>query len=329
MANKEEVLGYIQELAREKAITKQEIIKAFDSGGCAATEALNKNLNIAQILYYIGGGIVFLGIAILVGQNWSTLGFLTKLLATLGFGIAAYFAGLLFSRDKRTELVGSAFYLISALVTPIGIWVVFDNVGYRNSIGLQALISGIMFLTYLFSLFVSKKNIIILFNILFGTWFFFSFTSWLVGGAPFLNVSSSDFALYRILIIGIAYMLIGYSFSKSDERSSLSGFLYGFGILGFLGSTLALGNWEPNQNIFWELIYPFLVFGALFLSVTIKSRAFLTWGTIFLMGYILKITGEYFSNSLGWPLALVICGLAMIGVGYMSFSIRKKYLISQ
>lgn len=327
MLNKEEVLGYIQELAKEKAITKQEIIKAFDSGGGATAEALNKNLNIAQILYYIGGGIVFLGIAILVGQNWSTLGFLTKLLATLGFGIAAYFAGLLFSRDKRTELVGSAFYLISALVTPIGIWVVFDNVGYRNSIGLQALISGIMFLTYLFSLFVSKKNIIILFNILFGTWFFFSLTSWIIDVNQILITEKFDF--YRILVTGIAYMLIGYSFSKSDERSSLSGFLYGFGILGFLGSALALGNWEPNQNIFWELIYPFLVFGALFLSVTIKSRAFLTWGTIFLMGYILKITGEYFSNSLGWPLALVICGLAMIGVGYMSFSIRKKYLISQ
>jgi hypothetical protein len=327
MLNKEEVLGYIQELAKEKAITKQEIIKAFDSGGGATAEALNKNLNIAQILYYIGGGIVFLGIAILVGQNWSTLGFLTKLLATLGFGIATYFAGLLLSRDKRTELVGSAFYLISALVTPIGLWVIFDNVGYRNSIGLQALISGIMFLTYLLSLIVSRKNVIVLFNILFGTWFFFSLTSWIIDVNQILITEKFDF--YRILVTGIVYMLIGYSFSKSEEHSPLSGFLYGFGIFGFLGSALALGDWEPNQNIFWELIYPFLVFGALFLSVTIKSRAFLTWGTIFLMGYILKITSEYFSNSLGWPLALVIAGLSMIGVGYMSFSIRKKYLISQ
>jgi len=44
------------------------------------------------------------------------------------------------------------------------------------------------------------------------------------------------------------------------------------------------------------------------------------------MAYILKITFEYFSSGLGWPLALVIAGLAMIGVGYMSISLKKKYL---
>ena len=47
-----------------------------------------------------------------------------------------------------------------------------------------------------------------------------------------------------------------------------------------------------------------------------------------LMAYILKITSEYFSSGLGWPLALILAGLAMIGVGYMSISIKKKYLSS-
>ena len=28
----------------------------------------------------------------------------------------------------------------------------------------------------------------------------------------------------------------------------------------------------------------------------------------------------------GWPLALVVCGLAMIGVGYISVSLNRKYL---
>jgi hypothetical protein len=121
---------------------------------------------------------------------------------------------------------------------------------------------------------------------------------------------------------------MGYSFSK-NERAPLSGFLYSFGILGVLGAALILGEWTPNQNVFWELIYPILVFGALFLSIHIKSKAFLIWGTIFLMAYILKITAEYFSTGLGWPLALVIAGLAMIGVGYMSISIKNKYLTNK
>jgi hypothetical protein len=325
MATKEEVLQYIRTLAEQKIITKDELIEAYDSGsGIKQDIVLTKKLGVSEILYYIGGAIVFLGISILLWQNWSTLGFGTKVLVTLGSGIAAYFVGLLFSRDERTETAGSAFYLISALVTPIGLWVVFDNTGLdASSYGSQSLISGIMFVTYLLSLFVFHKNIFTLFSILFGTRFFFSLTSWMVDGRPYLN--DWKFYMYRVLIAGVAYMLMGYAFSK-NERAPLSGFLYGFGIFGFLGAALALGGWKPNQNVFWELIYPGLVFGALFLSVYIRSKAFLTFSTIFLMAYILKITSEYFSTGLGWPLALVIAGLAMIVVGYMSLSIKKEYI---
>jgi hypothetical protein len=325
MATKEEVLQYVRSLAEQKVVTKEELEAAFDSGtGIKTDVVLTKKLGIAEILYYIGGAIVFLGIAILLAQNWSTLGFGTRVLASLGAGIAAYFVGLLFSRDERTETAGSAFYLISALVTPIGLYVVFDNAGFdASSYGTQTLISGIMLGTYLLSLLVFRKNIFTLFSILFGTWLFFSLTSLMVGDAPYFD--DWKFYMYRVLVAGVAYILLGYAFSK-DERAPLKGFLYGFGILGVLGSALALGGWEPNQNVFWELIYPGLVFGALFLSVHIKSKSFLTWGTLFLMAYILKITSEYFSSGLGWPLALVIAGLAMIGVGYMSLSLKKRYL---
>jgi len=37
-------------------------------------------------------------------QNWSTLGFLTKLLATLGVGIAAYIAAVILSRNQKPKL---------------------------------------------------------------------------------------------------------------------------------------------------------------------------------------------------------------------------------
>lgn len=325
MTTKEEVLQYVRTLAEQKIVTKDELDIAFDSGSGIKTDVvLTKKLGISEILYYIGGAIVFLGIAILLAQNWSTLGFGTKVLATLGAGVAAYFVGVLFSRDERTETASPAFYLISALVIPMGLWVVLDNAGFdASSYGSQSLISGIMLGTYLLSLLVFRRNIFTLFSILFGTWLFFSLTSFMVGGGPYFD--DWKFYEYRVLVAGITYMLLGYAFSK-NERVSFSHFLYSFGILGFLGAALMLGGWEPNQSVFWELIYPGLVFGALFFSVHIKSKAFLIWGTLFLMVYILKITSEYFSSGLGWPLALVIAGLAMIGVGYMSISLKKKYL---
>jgi hypothetical protein len=325
MATKEEVLQSVRTLAAQKILTQDELISAYHEGsGVGADQVLTHRLGIAEILYYIGGAIVFLGITIFLAQNWSTLGFATKILATLGAGIAAYFVGLMFTRDPRTETVGSAFHLISVLVTPIGLYVVFDNAGFdATSYGTQSLISGILLATHLLSYFVFRKNIFTVFSILFGTWFFFSFTSFLISGGPYYT--DWEFYEYRALAVGLAYILLGYAFSK-NERAPLSDFLYSLGILGFLGAALALGGWEPNQNVFWELIFPGLVFGALFLSIHLKSKAFLTWSTLFLKAYILKITSEYFSSGLGWPLALVIAGLALIGVGFMSLSLKKKYL---
>jgi hypothetical protein len=47
------------------------------------------------------------------------------------------------------------------------------------------------------------------------------------------------------------------------------------------------------------------------------------------MIYILKITGEYFQDGLGWPLALVLAGLALIAVGYVAVYVNNKYLAAK
>lgn len=325
MATKEEVLQYIKTLGEQNVVSKDELIDAYNSGAGIKTDpVVTKRLGIAEILYYIGGAIVFIGIAIFIGQHWEELNSFTRILATLGSGIAAYIIGLIFYRDEKTETVGSAFHLISALVTPLGLYVVFDNAGFDVvGSGWQSLISGILLAEFLASYFIFKKNIFLLFSIIFGTWFFYAFTNYMVGPKPYFDMGKYYF--YRTLALGAAFMALGYSFKKT-ERAPMADFLFGFGILGFLGAAFALGGWKPEQNIFWELLFPFLTFGALFVSVHLKNSSFLTFGTLYLMAYILKITSEYFSNSLGWPLTLIIAGLFLIAAGYLYVFLRKKYM---
>lgn len=321
---KQEILQNIKALAAQKAITREEIVAAYDEGA-GVDSILTKKLGIAEILYYIGGAIVFLGITILISQNWTILSFPTKLAATLGAAIAAYVVGLLFSRTEKLETVGSAFYFISALVLPVGLGVAFDHAGFdTGSAGVQSLISGIALGFFLLSYAAFRKSMFTLFSVLFGTWFFFAFTNFLVNGNPLFDWR---FFAYRTLLVGLSYILIGYAFAKG-EKFSLSGFLYGFGILGFLGAALALGGWSPAENVFWEIIFPGLALATLFVSVHLKSKSFLTFGSLFLMAYILKITGEYFTNSLGWPFALVLAGLMLIAVGYLYVYLKKRYLIA-
>jgi len=322
--DKNDLLQHIQTLASQKAITKDELISAFDAGiRQDVQEEVSRTSGISHVLYYLGGAVVFIGISVLIWQHWAALNSVTKILSTLGAGIASYIAAVFLSREERFEVASRAFYFIAALVMPLGLHVTFHIAGLdTGSHGVQSIVSGILLATFLPSYLINRKTVFALFNIIFGTWLFFSFTSFIVGGRPNFGW---EFSAYRVLSIGLVYALLGYYFSGSLHKA-LTGALYGFGVFCFLGAALALGDWKPHQNWFWELIFPGLVFGVIFLSVYLKSKVFLTFGSLYLITFIFKITGEYFAESLGWPLVLVLTGLGLIAIGYLHFNLKKKYL---
>lgn len=320
---KKELLGHVQHLASCGVITKEEVASAFEEGIHGNASEISHQGGISRILYYIGGAVVFFGISILIFQHWATLNGATKILSTLGSGVAAYIAAVFLSREKLLEPIGRAFYFISALVMPLGLHVTFYVAGIdTGTYGIQTIVSGILLITFLLSYLVEHKSVFVLFNIIFGTWLFFSLTNFIVGGRPGFEW---EFSAYRVLCVGVVYALLGYYFFETPHRV-LTGALYGFGALCSLGAALALGDWEPQQNWFWEMIFPGLVFGVMFLSVYLKSRSFLTFGSLYLIAYIFKITAEYFSDSLGWPLVLVLTGLGLIASGYLHFTLKRKYL---
>jgi hypothetical protein len=332
MDAKEQALEYVKKLAMATVVSRDEVIAAYDSGvpaGSPGQVAVPppppiEKVGIADIMYYIGGAIVFLGIAIFVWQNWAILPVPARLLATLGGAIGAYVVGMLFSTQEKLIGPGNAFFLISALVMPLGLYVAFDAAGYNvGDQTTQILISGLLFIMFLCSFAVRRSAVFLLFSIMFGTWLCYAVTDYLVSQS--IEISTWRFYGYRTLLSGACYILLGYAFAKG-RFAAISGPLYAFGILGLLGSALALGGWEPEQYPLWELSYPLFVFGALFLSVYLKSKSFLVFGSIFLIAYIFKLTAEYFTEGFGWPLSLVVGGLAMIAVGYMSISLHKKYL---
>ncbi len=320
-----ELLAAIEQAAAANTITRQEVVAAYDKGSGHTTPASQK-LTIANVLYYIGGAIVFLGIAVLISQNWSQLNDVTKIVSTLGAAVAAYLVAVLLGSKPKFVPVSYAFFLISALVLPIGIYVAFEVANITFTIGIHAVIAAILLAVHGASFLLFRKTIFLIFTLIFGAWLFFALTSYLVGNRPLFD--AGDFIAYRFLCVGLMYTFFGYHLTTTKHRE-LTGPLYSFGLAIFLGAALALGKWQPQQNTFWELIFPGLVFGIIFLSVHLKSKAFLTFGALYLMAYIIKITGEYFTDSLGWPLALVLAGFALIAIGYFSVYLNRRYITAK
>jgi len=323
--NKQALLQQLSALVDSGEVTEDEVLEAIGAKQHSPV-AVTSNIasRLSAVLYFIGGGVVFLGLAFLIAQEWRHFGTSMKIFVTLGSGISAFVVGVLFSQQKRLGAAGPAFFLLSALLLPVGLFVTYDEAGVNvDMLTAQIQVASILFAAYVGAYAVIRKNVLLTFAFIFGSWLFFAVTDQMVTSAPYID--NWSFINYRILFAGLAYMLIGYSFVGSD-REVLTGWLYTFGVFGFLGAGFALGEWKPNQSLFWEAIYPGLVFGIIFISTHIKSRIFLVFGSLALGAYLTKITAEYFSDSLGWAFSLVIVGFLLMGVAYLAVRVNRRYV---
>jgi hypothetical protein len=339
MTDKDEALQYVTALGGSGVITRDELTSAFDAGVLGRCPAVvvpgqpgTTRAGIAEVLSYLGGAVVVTGVATLIGQNWAGLSQPTRLLATLGAGLAAFVVGVLLSRQPRTDRVAPAFYLISALVTPIGIAVLQDGAGMSpDSNSAQSVNALAMVAAFGATFYLLRRMVLLVVTVAFGIWLFVAVTGLFQNQGPWAAVNGGDgtpnYDAYRVMVVGLSLALLGYGLRSTDWRS-LSGTLYGFGSLGLIVGALVLGGWPPHDSLIWNLAFPVLDFGILLAGVQVKSRSALTMGTLGLMAYIVKITAEYFTDSLGWPLALVLAGLGMIAIGYFSLMVRRRYLTS-
>jgi len=325
--DKANIIKDVENLIREGKLTKEELLETYQrSIRTDQQETLSKQSHISNILYYIGGGIVFLGICIFVGTNWGDLSDLTKILVTLGSSVMMYVAGILISGEEKLDKICDAFYFIAGLIAPVGIFVTMDIAGIdTNSAGSHAFVAAVVLIVNGLFYYIDRRQVFFVFSVIFGTWLFFGFTNFLIGGRPFHDW---DFIKYRWLVAGLTHLILGYSLVNTKSKD-LTCYLYGVGVVEFLTAALCLGGWSPHQSAIWELIFPGLTFGIIFLSVYLKTRSFLIFGTMYLMLYILKITNEYFTTGFGWALSLIVVGFALMGIGYFAFYLNKKYISAQ
>ncbi len=330
--NKEEVLKSVKELADKNMISKKELNEVFSS-----VDQNKKKNSIIEVLYYLGGLIVVFGIIILITKNWYKLNSVIKILSTLGSGIVVYLVAVFFRQYKKLKKISSAFYLMSALILPIGLFVIFKIANFDIfSYGTYVIIFAILSILYSLSYIFDKTNkILLLFSIIFATFLYYTVMGFFFGESPLWE---ETYFVYFTLLAGVVYILLGYLFRKTSFKVFTKPF-YNLGTLLTLSSTMYLGGYRafsykvplseiPLSHIMkmvWEIAFPFLTFFFVYLSVRLKNKRFLDFGVAFFMGYIIKITAEYFSDSLGWPLALVIIGLLMIFLGYSVVNFRKKY----
>lgn len=323
--DKKQFLASAKDLIAQGQLTREEMEALFSGYQGTAVSASGKttkfHYDISTVLSYIGAGIILCGITFLVFQHWSQFGTSARLVITLGTGLALYASAIIFLINDRYRVITAAFYLMAAILTPTGLFIAFDAAG-MSATAMPVLISALCFLQHFGTFYLSRRNIFLAFQIFCATWFFFVFSNFIARGSQIY--ATENFTTYRVLIVAISFLLLGFSMADAARRQLQTG-LYRLGVIGGLGAIFALGGFKPDQNLFWELVFPLAVAACVAVGSYISRRDFLWLGSLALMVYIVKISFEYFQDSLGWPVTLILAGVLLIGIAYGSLALRRKY----
>ena len=279
--------------------------------------------NLINTFYGIGAIIAVVGVGILVAQHWDEIGFMGRVLVTLGISLMTYVVALLLSKPQQ-KMVSQVMFTIAAALAPLGAYVLLKEANVSFDWSAQIITSLVLFVVFGTALFISKKNILTLITIGFATWAYYAVLMKVFG----FNYYNSDFLKWASMLLGISYIFIAYGYQSvaqafdagdAKEKRAIQNVLYGFGTLAVLGGGIFIGG-------IFDLLFIALIFGAFYGSVYLKSRSMLILGALFLMAHIVKLTSKYFVNSVGWPIALIGIGFLVIGVGYMTFYLNKKFI---
>ena len=131
MTTSAELLTLLRERIDAGELSVVEVRRALGLEERSAARSLTSRLS--TVLYFLGGGVVFLGLIFLVGQQWNELGAVLRVVVTLGSAIAAMTSGMLLDPERRLGAAGSAFFLIAALLLPLGLAVTYDEFNVRLS----------------------------------------------------------------------------------------------------------------------------------------------------------------------------------------------------
>lgn len=285
----------------------------------------SKNWDFLKIFNYLGSALIFLGIVVFIGLNWSSLNDFAKIFSTLGTAIAAYLMGVLLRMTQKYDVASSSFFLISGLVLPIGLYVTLHIMGYVTQIDkVNIFVSAFCFTVFFLTQLMFHRTVLVLFSVIFATFLFLSVTSYLIHQS---NILFQNMMEYQLITIGLGYIFLG-RYIDLQKRYSLVGPLYFFGAFFVLFASYSLSGFFFFDKViwFWKIITAILIFSAFIFSVLLHSKSFLYLGAIFLVIYVTDMSSRFaiLFGDVGWPLILIFLGFLLMVVGYLVVNLHKK-----
>jgi hypothetical protein len=305
--------------AAVQALMPEDVDTEFDlaDGGLPYQRIFSPSFSVTRLLYIVGGIFITLGVLYLVSQLWNDLSSFNRIFITLGLGLVFAGVGSRFMMSEPERDLGNLFHAIGGFLIPGGALVTLDELTSGiDSIWPVTLTVGMVFVFYVLLVLYHHRVILNFFAFATGTALIYLLMEAMVPSAD------GDLYAYLTMMIGVSYLIYAHVYQRGWNDRLIPLLLF-FGALGFYTAAFS----QIFDTIFMELLFPFLAFGGSVIAlVVLKSRIVLLLSTLAVIGYIIYFTAEYFADSIGWPVTLILLGFIIIGLGYFSISLNRKYL---
>ena len=361
--DKPSALENIARLMHHYEITPGEVETAFNAPADRRSAVRRVGGSVAKTLFvYLGAIFILAGIGTYIGTFWNSMGSVMRVVVTLGVGYLLLIVLVSALYENKYPRLVLPLAIASAFVMTSGWFVLIHEVfPHGNNWRAAALtVFGVMAVQEA-ALLAKYRITVLAFTALLFTYAFmqvgldlldvpFAYIAIVLGASLFLVATALEKTPHRLLaepalfvaicwlnsglfdrvalatsanwaalIVGICVLLTAYGLQQGQRQPRLAGLGY------FAGSIMAYaGLFDLVRDTPMELLYLAAAASMLYVCVVLQTRALLFTTVIAMLGFIGYYTAKHFANSLGWPVTLVLMGVAFLGVGTLAIRVKRR-----
>lgn len=299
--SRDAALESIATLARAHGITAQEIaqhLSAPISGAGVPAWLIRAGV-------YLGGAFVLAGLGLLLDLVWGDLGSAARVVATYGTGLALFGGGIAL---RRGGLLSTPLILLSAGFLPWGMFVFLREYGGQGDAQLAAIVVfALLAAQYLGAFSRARRGALVFFGAIFAC------------NAAGLGMDYIDIPGRWIGIsLGAALLAAGERLTRTPHHP-IAALLFFLGAAGAMSGVFTLTEGAAP----WDLAGLMLAVGLIMAGVRVRSRTLIATAILGALAFVAYYTYEYFQDIVGWPVALIFMGVALMGAGALAVRLMR------
>jgi hypothetical protein len=274
----------------------------------------------AQLLWYAGALIVIGAMGLFSTVAFAQMGGRALTACAIAYAVAFAFAGDHLWR-KNLRVPGGLLIAVAVSMAPLAVYGIQDALGWWGRFGKPGTVQDFYIWIKGSWIFMEIVTVIagsialrfyrvpfIVAIISVALWFMsMDLAPWIAGAAH------ADFETRRKVSVwfGLAILVVAWTVDYRSRNRDFAFWLHLFGLTAFWGGITA----SSSATELGRAIYCLFNVGLLFIAVIIMRRAYAVFGTIGIMLYLGHLANVVFKDSLLFPFALSLIGVAVVAAG--------------